>query len=41
MIDVLRDETTQMTKIDKDWLHSWGKSLRNFIILSNLDFMRY
>ena len=39
--DTLREETTQRIEVEKDWLHSWGKSLRNFILLSNLDFMKY
>ena len=30
-----------MTEIENDWLHSRGKSLRNLILLSNLDFMKY
>ena len=30
-----------MTEIENDWLHSRGKSLRNLILLSNLDFIRY
>ena len=37
----LREEITQRTEVEKDWLHSWGKSLRNFVLLSNLDFMWY
>ena len=31
--DILRDETTQRTEVEKDWLHPWGKSLRNLVLL--------
>ena len=41
LTDVLREKTSQRTEVEKNWLHSQGKSLRNLILLSNLDFMRY
>ena len=28
LTDVLREETTQDTEVDKVWLHNWGKSLK-------------
>ena len=41
LTDVLREKTSQRTEVEKNWLHSQGKSLRNLILLSNLHFMRY
>ena len=39
--DILREEITQKIEVERDWLHPWGKSLINLVLLSNLDFMWY